>query len=49
MEEYDDQQMATTMQLDAYEKEQHQQIGELGESGDNEPTQEEATYTIPVS
>ena len=43
MEEYDDQHMATTVQFDAYEEERHQQIGELGESGDNEPTQEEAT------
>ena len=48
MEEYEDQQMATVVELDTYEKEHRQQTGELEANSEDEPTQEESGQKILV-
>ena len=49
LEEFDDKQITIAIELDAYEKERHQQEGELEENGNAEPTKEEYGQTIPIS
>ena len=49
LEEFDDQQIATLVELDAYEKECRQQAGELEGNNNIEPTEEEFGQTLPVN
>ena len=49
LEEFNGQQIATTVELDAYEKEHHRQEGELEENDDATPTEEESCQMVPVS
>ena len=49
LDEYDDQEIETTVELDAYEKECRQQAGELEGNNNIEPTEEEFGQTLPVN
>ena len=46
LEEFDDKQITIAIELDAYEKERHQQEGELEENGNAEPTKEESLVKL---
>ena len=49
LEEFDDQQIATLVELDAYEKECRRQEGEIEENKDADPDKEESGQTIPLN
>ena len=48
MEDYADQQIATVVQLDAYERDRRHQTGELGANDDNQPSPTKSGHTISV-
>ena len=49
MEDYDNHHMATIMQIDAYERECRQRIGELGATRDKDPYPNELGHTVLVN